>query len=158
MKDFEWNFFSFVQLLKCTSIVGEHFQVICIQREYHWPILILGWCGTHTPSMLCHGWVECGHRSEWSQLAWVLPGYQTLYLFMFFTLCKGIKRHWNIWVVWLYFTCESNKDYHSYEGPSETTRPWAQRFNLSMYCNCAIFINDFTIFCSTMFCFVMKVM
>ncbi len=28
----------------------------------------------HNPSMLCNGWVECGHPTEWSQLALVLPG------------------------------------------------------------------------------------
>ena len=36
---------------------------------------------TLTPSRLCHGWVECGHPTEWSQLAWVLPGYQTSCVF-----------------------------------------------------------------------------
>jgi hypothetical protein len=72
---------------------------------------------THTPSMLCHEWVECGHSTEWSQLAstWLED---TLYCMLHVLAYSSNKRHWIIWVVLLYFTWELNKDYTVTEDPS----------------------------------------
>jgi hypothetical protein len=72
---------------------------------------------THTPSMLCHEWVECGHPTEWSQLAstWLAS---TLYCMLHVLAYWSNKRHWIIWVVLLYFTWELNKDFTVTEDPS----------------------------------------
>ncbi len=71
---------------------------------------------THTPSMLCHEWVECGHPTEWSQLASTWLG-STLYCMLHVLAYSNNKRHF-IWVVLLYFTWELNKDYTVTEDPS----------------------------------------
>ncbi len=72
---------------------------------------------THTPSMLCHEWVECGHPTEWSQLASTWLG-SRLYCMLHVKAYSSNKRHWIIWVVLLYFTWESNKDFTVTEDPS----------------------------------------
>ena len=72
---------------------------------------------THTPSMLCHEWVECGHPTEWSQLAstWLRS---SLYCMLHVLAYSSNKRHWIIWVVHLYFTWELNKVYTAMEDPT----------------------------------------
>ncbi len=72
---------------------------------------------THSPSMLRHEWVECGHPTEWSQLASTCLG-STLYCMLHVLAYSSNKRHWIIWVVLLYFTWELNKDYTVTEDPS----------------------------------------
>ncbi len=92
-----------------------------LRQVYSYP---LWWCGTHTfeedhtpPSLLCHEWVECGHPTEWSQLASTWQG-SRLYCMLHVLAYASNKRHWIIWVVLLYFTWELNKDYTVTEDPS----------------------------------------